>query len=176
MAQAQTGPDPRKSKSRPAGVGVVEDRLRDMGLELPARRSAGKYAGAVRSGDLIFVSGAGPTGADGMITGKVGADLDVPAAQEAAKLCALACLSAIQEELGDLDRVTRIVKLLGFVNSAPGFNQQHVVMDGASGLLVSLFGERGVHARSSVGMAELPFNIAVEVEMIVEASGAAGEG
>ena len=108
-------------------------------------------------------------GPDGAITGKVGGDVDIPKAQEAARLCVINCLSALQEELGDLEYVTRIVKLLGFVNSAPGFNQQHVVMDGASGLLLDVFGERGMHARSSVGMAELPMNIAVEVEMIVEA-------
>ena len=139
-----------------------------MGLELPPRRSAGQYAGAARSGNLVFVSGAGPGGPQGWITGKVGADVDLAKAQEAAKLCALSCLSALQEELGDLDRVRRIVKLLGFVNSAPDFNQQHVVMDGASTFLVSLFGDQGVHARSSVGVAELPLNIAVEVEMVVE--------
>ena len=94
----------------------------------------------------------------------------MPAAQEAAKYCVLNGLAAVQEELGDLELVLRIVKLLGFVNSAPGFTDQHVVMDGASNLLLSLFGERGRHARSSVGMAELPMNIAVEVEMIVQAS------
>jgi enamine deaminase RidA (YjgF/YER057c/UK114 family) len=97
--------------------------------------------------------------------------VDIEKAQEAAKLCVINCLSALQEQLGDLDKVTRVVKLLGFVNSAPGFTQQHVVMDGASGLLLDIFGERGMHARSSVGMAELPMNIAVEVEMIVEAKG-----
>lgn len=89
-------------------------------------------------------------------------------AQEAAKLCALSCLSALQEELVELDRITRVVKLLGFVNSASGFVEQHVVMNGASDLLIELFGDRGRHARSSVGMAELPMNIAVEVEMIVQ--------
>ena len=151
-------------------MGKVADKLAELGLELPPRRSAGQYAGAVRSGNLVFVSGAGPgSQATGFITGKVGGEVSIEEAQEAARLCALGCLSALQEELGDLDRVKRIVKLVGFVNSAPGFNQQHVVMDGASGLLVSLFGERGVHARSSVGMAELPMNIAVEVELIAEA-------
>lgn len=151
-------------------MGEVALKLTEMGLQLPARRSAGQYAGAVRSGNLVFVSGAGPgSTATGFITGKVGADVDIKKAQEAAGLCALGCLSALEEELGDLDRVKRIVKLLGFVNSAPGFNQQHVVMDGASSLLISLFGERGVHARSSVGVAELPMNIAVEVELIAEA-------
>ena len=107
--------------------------------------------------------------ADGtFITGKLGGDVSVEEGQEAAKLSALYCLASLQEELGDLDRVKRVVKLLGFVNSAPGFLQQHVVMNGASDLLISLFGESGRHARSSVGMAELPMNIAVEVEMIVE--------
>jgi len=152
-------------------MGAVTDRLREMNIELPARRSYGKYAGAARAGDLVFVSGAGPISADGIVTGKVGADVDIPAAQEAARLCVINGLSALQEEIGDLDYVGRVVKLLGFVNSAPGFNQQHVVMDGASGLLLELFGDRGMHARSSVGMAELPMNIAVEVEMIVEARG-----
>ena len=151
-------------------MGGVADRLRELDIVVPARRSYGKYVGAVRAGDLVFVSGAGPMGPDGAITGKVGADLDIPKAQEAARLCVINSLSALQEELGDLENVTRIVKLLGFVNSAPGFDQQHVVMDGASGLLLDIFGERGAHARSSVGMAELPMNIAVEVEMIVEAS------
>ena len=99
----------------------------------------------------------------------MGAGLEIEAAQEAASLCVLYCLANLQQELGDLDNVVRIVKLLGFVNSAPGFTMQHVVMNGASDLLLDLFGEKGRHARSSVGMAELPMNIAVEVEMIVEA-------
>jgi enamine deaminase RidA (YjgF/YER057c/UK114 family) len=148
----------------------VADRLRELGVEIPSRRSYGKYVGAVRSGNLVFVSGAGPGGRDGFLTGKLGADVEIAAAQEGAKLCVLNCLSALQEEIGDLENITRIVKLLGFVNSAPGFDQQHVVMDGASALLLELFAERGRHARSSVGVAELPMNIAVEVEMIVEAS------
>jgi enamine deaminase RidA (YjgF/YER057c/UK114 family) len=123
----------------------------------------------VRAGDLVFVSGGGPQRADGtFITGKLGADIDLETGQEAAKLCALYCLASIQETIGDLEGVKRIVKVLGFVNSAPGFVQQHVVMNGASDLLISLYGERGRHARSSVGMAELPMNIAVEVEMVVE--------
>jgi enamine deaminase RidA (YjgF/YER057c/UK114 family) len=151
-------------------MGEVADRLRDLGIEIPARRSYGKYVGAARAGNLVFVSGAGPIGADGIVTGKVGADVDIERAREGARLCVINCLSALQEELGDLENVKRIVKLLGFVNSAPGFSQQHVVMDGASTVLLDIFGERGAHARSSVGMAELPMNIAVEVEMIVEAA------
>jgi enamine deaminase RidA (YjgF/YER057c/UK114 family) len=152
-------------------MGEVADRLKALGIEIPTRRSYGQYVGAARSGDLVFVSGAGPVGPDGFVTGKVGGDVDVPTAQEGAKLCVISCLAALQEEIGDLERVSRVVKLLGFVNSAPGFTEQPVVMDAASGLLIELFGERGRHARSSVGVAELPMNIAVEVEMVVEAVG-----
>jgi enamine deaminase RidA (YjgF/YER057c/UK114 family) len=148
---------------------AVVARLKELGLELPGRRSAGNYLGAVQAGDLVFVSGAGPQRPDGsLITGKVGADVDIETAQEGARLCALACLSALQETLGSLENLQRIVKLLGFVNSAPGFTQQHVVMNGASDLLVEVFGEHGKHARSSVGMAELPMNISVELELIAQ--------
>ena len=147
----------------------VAGKLAELGLTIPARSSVGSYVGAVRAGDLVFVSGGGPLKADGsFVTGKLGAEVSVEQGQEAAKLSALYCLASIQEELGDLDRISRVVKLLGFVNSAPGFVQQHVVMNGASDLLIALFGDRGRHARSSVGMAELPMNIAVEVEMIVQ--------
>ena len=148
---------------------AVVARLKQMGLELPKKGSLGSYVAGVRAGDLVFVSGGGPQRADGtFITGKVDSDVDMETAQEAAKLSALYCLASVREVIGDLDRVTRIVKLLGFVNSAPGFTGQHVVMNGASDLLVSVFGERGKHARSSVGMAELPMNIAVEVELIAQ--------
>lgn len=147
----------------------VADRLREMGLELPPPFSGGNYVPAVSAGDLVFVSGSGPQlPGGGFVTGKVGADVDVDQAREAARLCALASLTALQGEIGDLERVTRIVKLLGFVNSAPGFGEQPKVIDGASELLISLFGERGRHARSAVGMAELPFNIAVELEMVAQ--------
>jgi enamine deaminase RidA (YjgF/YER057c/UK114 family) len=147
----------------------VTDRLAELGLVLPERRSAGSYVGAVRTGNLVYTAGAGPQRADGsLITGKVGSDVDVETATEAAKLCALGCLASLNEELGGLDGVKRIVKVLGMVNSAPGFVQQHVVMNGASDLLIALFGENGKHARSSVGMAELPMNIAVEIELVAE--------
>jgi enamine deaminase RidA (YjgF/YER057c/UK114 family) len=149
---------------------TVAEKLAEMGLVLPPRRSVGSYVGAVRAGGLVFVSGGGPMKADGsFVTGKVGAEVSIEEGQEAAKLCALYCLASLREEV-ELDRVARVVKLLGFVNSAPSFTQQHVVMNGASDLLISLFGAQGRHARSAVGMAELPMNIAVEVEMIVQAS------
>ncbi len=148
----------------------VADRLSEMGLELGGYKPAAQYVGAVAVGDLVFVSGAGPMKADGsgFVQGKVGAEVSIEEAAEAAKLCALGNLAALQQEIGDLERVTRIVKLLGFVNSAPGFVEQPKVIDGASDLLISLFGERGRHARSAVGVAELPFNIAVELEMVVQ--------
>ena len=147
----------------------VAERLREMGLELRGYKPAAQYVGAVTAGDLVFVSGAGPALPEGgFMLGKVGADVDLEGAREAARLCAISGLSALQGEIGDLDRVKRVVKLLGFVNSAPGFTQQPLVIDGASELLVSLFGEEGRHARSAVGVAELPFNIAVEVEMVVQ--------
>ena len=147
----------------------VADRLRELALELPPPFSAGNYVPAVSAGDLVFVSGSGPQlpGGD-FVTGKVGAEVSVEEAAEAAGLCVLGSLAALQQEIGDLDRVKRIVKLLGFVNSAPGFGEQPKVIDGASELLISLFGDSGRHARSAVGMAELPFNIAVEVEMVVQ--------
>lgn len=148
-------------------MGVAE-KLAGLGLELPKRTSAGSYVGAVQTGKLVYTAGAGPQLPEGgFISGKVGADLDIERAQEAAKLCALGCLASLKEVI-ELDSVVRVVKLLGFVNSAPGFTQQHVVMNGASDLLISLYGESGKHARSAVGMAELPMNIAVEVEMIVQ--------
>ena len=148
---------------------TIAEKLAKMGLQLPQPSPLGSYVGAVRAGDLVFVSGGGPMRSDGsFITGKVGGGLEIDAAQEAASLSVLYCLSNLQKEIGDLEKVERIVKLLGFVNSAPGFTQQHVVMNGASDLLISLFGERGRHARSSVGMAELPMNIAVEVELIAQ--------
>ena len=147
----------------------VAERLREMGLELRGYKPAAQYVGAVTAGDLVFVSGAGPALPEGgFMLGKVGADVDLEGAREAARLCAISGLSALQGEIGDLERVKRVVKLLGFVNSAPGFTQQPSVIDGASELLVSLFGEEGRHARSAVGVAELPFNIAVEVEMVVQ--------
>lgn len=148
---------------------AVADRLRELGLELPKKGAYGSYVPAVRSGNLLFVSGGGPQKPDGtFITGKVGADIDVAAGQEAAKFCALYCLASVQEVIGNLDNVERIVKVLGFVNSAPGFVQQHIVMNGASDLLISVFGDAGRHARSAVGMAELPMNIAVEVELVAQ--------
>jgi enamine deaminase RidA (YjgF/YER057c/UK114 family) len=151
-------------------VSQAEERLREKGLELPAKPSPlAQYVSAVQSGNLVFLAGHGPT-RDGkpVFTGKVGHDLDVETAYKAAELVALNLLASLKEEIGDLDRVKRVVKLLGMVNATPDFERQPEVINGASDLLVHVFGERGRHARSAVGMGSLPRGIAVEIEMIVE--------
>ena len=148
----------------------AETRLREKGLELPPGPSPlAQYVGAVRTGNLVFVSGHGPT-KDGqlMYRGKVGQDVDVETGYQAAQLVCLNMLASLKGEIGDLDKVKRIVKLLGMVNCAPDFGQQPEVINGASDLLVHVFGDRGRHARSAVGMAGLPRGIAVEIEMVVE--------
>jgi len=151
-------------------MGQVESKLAEMGLELPAPPApVANYVRAVRTGNLVFVSGHGPS-RDGELVyrGKLGADVDVATGYKAAQLVMLNCLTSLKEEIGELDRVTRIVKLLGMVNCAPDFGEQPEVINGASDLLTELFGERGRHARSAVGMAALPRGIAVEIEMVVE--------
>jgi enamine deaminase RidA (YjgF/YER057c/UK114 family) len=149
---------------------TIEDRLHELGIELTeVFPPAGEYVGAVRTGSLMFVSGAGPIRPDGtFVTGKVGRDVDLDAAKEAARLTGLQLLAVLRAELGSLDRVTRVVKTLGMVNCAPGFNRTPAVIDGCSELLVEVFGDAGRGARSAVGMAELPFDIAVEIELVVE--------
>jgi len=148
----------------------VEAKLAEMGLELPTPPPpVGNYVRAVRTGNLVFVSGHGPT-RDGvyLFQGKVGAERTVEDGYEAAKLVMLNCLSSLKQEIGDLDRVRRVVKLLGMVNCTPDFGDQPKVINGASDLLVALYGENGRHARSAVGMVGLPAGITVEIEMIVE--------
>lgn len=148
----------------------VEEKLREAGVELPETPSPrANYVGAVRTGNLVFVSGHGPVKAGGgMITGKLGRDLSTEDGYEAAKRCAVQCLASLKGEIGDLDRVRRVVKLLGMVNCSEDFAEHPNVINGASDLLVAAFGDAGKHARSAVGMQMLPFNIAVEVEMVVE--------
>lgn len=151
-------------------MGQVEAKLAEMGLELPAPPApVANYVRAVQTGNLVFIAGHGPT-KDGraVYTGKLGANVDVQTGYQAAQLVMLNCLSSLKEAIGELDRVTRVVKLLGMVNCTPDFGQQPEVINGASDLLTELYGERGRHARSAVGMAALPRGIAVEIEMIVE--------
>jgi enamine deaminase RidA (YjgF/YER057c/UK114 family) len=148
-----------------------EQRLVELGIELPpAPRPMGTYVPGVLVGDLLFMSGLGPRHADGtMISGKVGRDLDIEQARAAARLVGLNMLANIRAILGSLDRVERVVKTLGMVNSAPDFDQQPKVIDGYADLFVEVFGEdRGRGARSAVGMAALPMQIAVEVETILK--------
>jgi enamine deaminase RidA (YjgF/YER057c/UK114 family) len=147
----------------------IEEKLAQMGLTLPEPGPpAGNYIGAVQVGNLLFVSGHGPRHQGTMLTGKVGRDLTTEQAYEAAKVVMLNCLVSVKRALGDLDRVKRIVKLLGMVNCTEDFTEQPKVINGASDLLVALYGEAGRHARSAVGMQQLPMNIPVEIEMIVE--------
>ena len=147
-----------------------EARLQGLGIELPTPSApVANYVRTVRTGDLVFTSGHGPKGPDGeYVTGKVGANLTLAEGYAAARSTAVALLTSLKAEIGDLSRVRRIVKVLGMVNSDPGFTDQHKVINGCSDLLVEVFGERGRHARSAVGMASLPMGIAVEIEMIVE--------
>lgn len=148
---------------------TVAERLADLDIDIPVPMGpAGLYVPAVRVGDLVYLSGTGPVRPDGsLVTGKVGRDLDVDEAREAARLTGLQIVGMLAAELGDLDRVVRIVKLLGMVNCAPGFTHTPRVIDGCSELLVTVFGDAGKGARSAVGMAELPFDIAVEIEAVV---------
>jgi enamine deaminase RidA (YjgF/YER057c/UK114 family) len=146
---------------------TAEERLRHLGIELPEMMiPAGSYVPARVTGDLIFISGQGPWHAGGLVKGKVGRDLSTEQAREAARLTGLNLLAVLRAELGSLDRVASIVKVLGMVNCAPGFNDTPGVINGCSDLLVEVFGKAGKHARSAVGMAELPFDIAVEIELV----------
>jgi enamine deaminase RidA (YjgF/YER057c/UK114 family) len=148
----------------------IDARLSDLGIELPqVFPPAGNYVSVARTGTLLYTSGAGPVRPDGsIVTGKVGTDIDLKSAIEAARLTGLQLLAALAAECGSLNRITRIVKTFGMVNCAPGFNQTPQVIDGCSNLFVEVFGEAGRGARSAVGMAELPFDIAVEIELIAE--------
>jgi enamine deaminase RidA (YjgF/YER057c/UK114 family) len=120
----------------------------------------------VIDGDLVYVGGHGPVAGETMIRGKVGSDITPDEGYAAARVTALSILATLDAELGDLDRIERIVKVFGMVNCAPGFNQTPAVINGCSDVLVEIFGEAGRHTRSAVGMAELPFDIAVEIELI----------
>ena len=148
----------------------VEERLARLGLRLPAPPPPiANFVGAVTAGDLVFISGHGPY-RDGeyRYLGKVESEVSVDDAYDAARLTMLNVLASTRAEIGSLDRIFRIVKLLGMVNSDPGFKRQPEVINGASDLLIELFGDRGRHARSAVGMAALPGGISVELEMVVQ--------
>lgn len=147
-----------------------EAKLLALGIELPETGApVANYVHAVRTGNLIFLAGKGPSlPGGGYVTGKVGADLTIEQGYQAARLTGIAQLAVLKAELGDLKKVKRIVKVLGMVNCTDGFGNQPEVVNGFSDLMVEVFGERGKHARSAVGMGSLPRNMCVEVEMIVE--------
>ena len=153
----------------------IERKIKDLGYELPPYRhsGAGNYISAVQTGNLVFLSGhgAGMPGSGEMLLGKLGADLTIEQGYAAARQTMLNLLSSLKNEIGDLDKVNKIVKLLCMINCAPDFEDPPKVANGASDLLVSIYGEAGRHARSAVGMGSLPFGMAVEIEMIVELKG-----
>ena len=147
-----------------------EQKLQQLGIVLPVpSKPVATYVNAVRTGNLIYLSGKGPTNADGTdITGKLGKDLSIEQGYAAAKSTGINLLAALKAEIGSLDKVKRIVKVLGMVNYTAEFTDQPKVINGFSDFMVEVFGEKGKHARSAVGMNALPKNIAVEIEMIVE--------
>jgi len=147
----------------------AEARLRELGIALPEPpRPVANYVRAVRTGNLLFLSGHGPLPGPGRARGKVGRDLSVEEAYQVAREVGLNLLASARAELGSLDRIRRVVKVLGMVASAEGFGDQPRVINGFSDLMVEVFGEAGRHARSAVGMAELPMGIPVEIEMVLE--------
>ena len=147
-----------------------EERLKALNIELPTvKPPIANYVHAVRTGNLLFLSGKGPSDANGnSITGKVGRDLTVEEGQKAARSVAITQIAVLKNELGDLSRVKRVVKVLGMVQCVDTFTDHSKVINGFSDLMVEVFGEKGKHARSAVGMLSLPMNIAVEIELIVE--------
>jgi len=155
-------------------VSRVEDRLRELGVELPeVVPPVAAYVPAVRSGEYVFTAGQLPmVGGRLAVTGKVGAEVTAEEAAEQARICALNALAAVKSVIGDLDRIEQVVKVVGFVASAPDFTGQPGVVNGASELLGAALGEAGVHARSAVGVAVLPLDAPVEVEIQVRVAGA----
>ncbi len=154
-----------------ANAQTAEEKIKSLGLQLPpVSKPIANYVKYVRSGNLIFLAGHGPTKADGtLITGKTGKDLTIEQGYEAAKVTALSLIATLKDALGgDLNKVKRIVKVNGYVNCLPDFTEQPKVINGCSDLLVQIFGDKGRHARAAMGMVSLPSNIAVEIEMIVE--------
>jgi len=149
---------------------VISARLAELGLELPpVSPPVANYLGFVVDDDVLYVGGHGPVNGTTIIRGKVGGDLTLEDGIEAARLTALSILATIDSELG-LDRITRFIKVFGMVNVAPGFNQTPAVIDGCSNLLVDVFGDLGRHTRTAIGVAALPFDIAVEIELIAKLS------
>ncbi|MFC4054439.1 RidA family protein [Actinomadura syzygii] len=151
-------------------MSTPEERLRELGIELPdVVPPVASYVPTARTGSLVYTSGQVPVvKGEVHVTGKVGAEVAADEAAGQARICALNAIAALKAEVGELSRVRRIVKVVGFVASAPDFSGQPQVVNGASDLLVEVFGDAGRHARSAVGVAALPLNVPVEVELIAE--------
>lgn len=151
-------------------MGKIQERLKELNIELPEPRpSKSLFVPAVTVDNLVYTSG-NDCKKDGKLlyTGKVGSDLTIEQGQEAARQTMINLIVVLKHHIGDLDRVERIVKLLAFVSSAPGFVEQPYVINAASSVLIDVFGDAGKHARSAIGAAELPFDTPVEIEMIVQ--------
>lgn len=147
----------------------IEATLAEKGITLPAAPApAANYVPFVQSGNLVFISGQISANESGLITGKLGAGMDVAAGAEAARRCGLALIAQLKAAIGDLDRVARVVKLTGFVNSTDDFTDQPKVINGCSDLMVEVFGDAGRHARAAVSAPSLPLGVAVEIEAIFE--------
>lgn len=148
----------------------IDDRLKELNIQLTTPKPpTANFVKTVRVGNLVYTSGHGPDRAEGgPVTGRLGADLTLEQGQEAARLTGISLLSSLKAEIGDLSKVKRVVKVLGMVQSTPEFKDQPKVMNAFSDMMVAVFGDKGKHARSAVGMAALPGNIAIEIEMIVE--------
>ncbi|MNY31550.1 Endoribonuclease L-PSP [compost metagenome] len=151
-------------------MSVIEQRLQELGITLPpSPEPRFTYIPCNQTGNLIYLSGQDcRINGELMYEGKLGREVTIEQGQEAARQTIINCLAVMKGYLGDLDRVVKIVKMLGFVNSAPGFGDQPYVINGASNLLVEIFGENGKHARSAIGTSDLPFHTPVEIELIVE--------
>jgi enamine deaminase RidA (YjgF/YER057c/UK114 family) len=150
-------------------MGRIDDRLEQLGISLPAPRAPmANYVPARRVGNLIYTAGQVSGTAEREIKGKLGAELSVDQGREAARMCALNCLAALLTVVDSLDSVKQLVRVGAFINSAAGFNQQPAVANGASDLFVEVFGDAGRHARTAIGVNELPVGFAVEVDMVVE--------
>ncbi len=150
-------------------MATIEDKLRELQIVLPEVQPVGNYLPAIRTGNLVYVSGQLPK-VEGRIAfkGRVGKDLNLESARRSAKACLVNILAVLKQELGSLDKIKKIVRVTGYINTYPGFNDHAKVMDAASDLLVEIFGEAGRHSRVVVGVVELPLASSMEVEMIAE--------
>lgn len=170
LLNCESGPVANDDSAEQQDLIDIEVRLKELGIELPpADTPIANYVQAVKAGNLVFLSGHGPKKPDGeFMTGKVGKDVDIDFGKEAARMTAVNLLASLKAEIGNLNKVKRIVKVFGMVNADESFTNHPQVINGCSDFLVSIFGERAKHARAAVGMNSLPMNITTEIEMIVE--------